>query len=68
MKKKVLEAIRMNHPGAMYILMYTCKFGKRYYIVDEESNKADITEELRYICRMFALDEIIRRINEDELV
>ena len=68
MKKKVLEVIRMNHPESTGILVCTYKFGRRYYVVDKKSNRTDITEELHHICRMFALDELIRRINEDKLV
>jgi hypothetical protein len=68
MKKKVLEAIRTNHPKATGILMCTYKFGKRYYAIDENFNRTDITEEFTSICRMLALDELVRRINEGELV
>ena len=69
MRKKVLEAIRANHPKATGILMCAYKFDKRYYTIDENFNRIeDITEEFTSICRMFALDELVRRINEGELV
>ena len=68
MRKKVLEAIRANHPKATGILMCTYWFGKRYYAVDEKFTRTDITEEFTSICRMVASDELARRINEGELV
>lgn len=69
MRKKVLEVIKMNHPKATNIIMRESKVGKRYFFaVDAENNETNITEEFTYICRMFALDELVRRINEGELV
>lgn len=69
MRKKVLEAIRINHPEATCIIMHKFKSGKPYYFaVDAEYNKTDITEELTEICRMYALDELVRRINEEGLI
>lgn len=69
MRRKVLEAIRINHSEATSIIRCTSKFGQYYYfVVDIDYNKTDITEELTEVCRMYALDELVRRINEEELV
>ncbi len=69
MRKKVLEAIRINYPEATSIIRCTSKFGQQYYfVVDTDYNKTDITKELTEVCRMYALDELVRRINEEELI